>query len=513
MERTYGRLWVPGDWNGFFGLFTNVLTNVMVLSGLLLFVVQMPAEIVYGRVVPAVGVASLFGNLYYAYAARRLAQKEKRHDVTALAYGVSVPHMFIVVFLVVGPIYWTTNNAILAWQGGMAWALIQGIVEVAGAAIGPAIRKFTPRAAILGTLAGVSIAFIAMRPTMQVFEVPYIGFVSLAIILLSWLGNRKFPYNIPAGLVAIVVGTALGWLTGHMDVGALSTALAEFRFTPPMPWLGDLMAGLSVVAPYLVTAIPLGVYNFMETMSNVESAAVAGDNYNTREAMLVDGVGTLIGVLFGSVFPTAVYIGHPGWKQVGARIGYSIATGVCIFAVSVLGILPVLLNIVPLVAILPILLFIGLIIGAQAFQAVPRAHAPAVVLALIPWLANWGRTQVDGALGAAGLSAAEVGLEALANQGVLYRGMAALGEGAILTGLILAAVAAFIIDNKLRHAAAYAAIGAVLSWFGVIHAPQLGFGMAPGPALGYVLVVVVLLAMSRFTSHEAHGVPSEEVQN
>jgi AGZA family xanthine/uracil permease-like MFS transporter len=502
MDKTYGRLWVKGDWNGFFGLFTNALTNVMVLAGLLLFVVQMPANIVYGRVVPAVGVASLIGNLYYAYAARKLALREKRDDVTALAYGVSVPHMFIVVFLVIGPIYWSTGNATLAWQAGMAWAFIEGIIEVLGAFIGPAIRKFTPRAAILGTLAGVSIAFIAMRPAMQAWEVPYIGFVSLAIILLSWFGNRKFPFNAPAGLVAIVIGTILGWVTGYMDVSSLSQSVSEFSFAPPLPWLGDLFKGMSAVAPYLVTAIPLGIYNFFETMSNVESAAAAGDEYNTREAMVVDGIGSMIGAMFGSVFPTAVYIGHPGWKKVGARIGYSIATGVGIFAVCILGILPVLLNIIPLVAILPILLFIGLIIGAQAFQAVPRNHAPAVVLALVPWFASWAHTLVDGALGAAGTSAAEVGFENLANHGVIYQGMAILGEGAILTGLILAAITVFIIDNKLTNASIYAGIGAVLSWFGVIHAGQLGFGMARGPALGYLIIVIVLLGMSRFTEKE-----------
>ena len=33
------RWWVPGDWNGFFGLFTNVLLNVIVLTGLCLGVV------------------------------------------------------------------------------------------------------------------------------------------------------------------------------------------------------------------------------------------------------------------------------------------------------------------------------------------------------------------------------------------------------------------------------------------------------------------------------------------
>ena len=57
------RLWVPGDWNAFFGLFTNVLLNVIVLTGLSLGVVQLPEDMVFGRILPALGIALPIGNL------------------------------------------------------------------------------------------------------------------------------------------------------------------------------------------------------------------------------------------------------------------------------------------------------------------------------------------------------------------------------------------------------------------------------------------------------------------
>ena len=158
------RWWVPGDWNGFFGLFTNVVLNVMVLTGLCLSVVKLPDDIVFGRILPALGIALPLGNLYYAYLAYRMANSEGRTDVTAMPYGPSVPHMFIVVFAVMLPIYLRTNDPILAWQAGLAWCLIIGVIVLIGAFVGPTIRKYTPRAAMLGTLAGISIAFISMRP-------------------------------------------------------------------------------------------------------------------------------------------------------------------------------------------------------------------------------------------------------------------------------------------------------------------------------------------------------------
>src|ERR1043166_4406434 len=73
-----------GDWNGLFGLGTNVLLNVIVLTGLCLGVVKMPADTVYGRILPALGIALPIGNLYYAYLAHKLAQREGRADVTAM---------------------------------------------------------------------------------------------------------------------------------------------------------------------------------------------------------------------------------------------------------------------------------------------------------------------------------------------------------------------------------------------------------------------------------------------
>jgi AGZA family xanthine/uracil permease-like MFS transporter len=47
-----------------------------------------------------------------------------------------------------------------------------------------------------------------------------------------------------------------------------------------------------------------------------------------------------------------------------------------------------------------------MLIGAQSFQETPKSHAPAIILALIPHLAAWGKLQIDGALHAAGTSVA-----------------------------------------------------------------------------------------------------------
>jgi AGZA family xanthine/uracil permease-like MFS transporter len=150
------------------------------------------------------------------------------------------------------------------------------------------------------------------------------------------------------------------------------------------------------------------------------------------------------------------------------------------------------------VAISPILLYIGMLIGAQAFQETPKRHAPAVILALVPQVAAWGKLQIDSALGAAGTNAATVGFDKLGQVGVVYHGLEVLGSGAILVSLILASITAFMIEREFRKAAGFAFAGCLLTFFGFMHAEAIGFGKTPMVALSYLVVSAGLLACARF---------------
>jgi AGZA family xanthine/uracil permease-like MFS transporter len=505
--------WTRGDTNAFFGLAFNILVNVLTLTGLLIAVVGIPAGDVLGTVLPALGVALVLGNLYYTYLARRLARREGRTNVTALPYGPSVPHMFIVVFVIMLPVFIKTGDPMKAWAAGLAWAFIIGVIVLIGAFVGPLIRRVTPRAALLGTLAGISLTFISMRPAAQMWEYAWIGLPVLAIILIGFFTDVRLPGNVPVGLAALLVGTAIGWIGGAMSVPDVTAAAREIAFAVPHLKVDLLFDGLRDLAPLLATAIPLGVYNFTEAMSNVESAAAAGDSYNLRSVLLADGTGAIVGSALGSPFPPAVYIGHPGWKDAGGRAGYSMVSGVFIAVLCFLGLFGLLSALIPLPAIVPILLYIGLLIGAQAFQAVPRIHAAAVVIAILPNMAAWASGLIDNSLAAAGTSAAAVGSTALGNAGVVYDGLHTLGEGAVLAGLVLGAVVTFIIDKRFVFAAAAAGVGALLSFIGLIHAPQVGWAANPQVALGYLLLGAVCLAyglVNRTTPSAADADPVGE---
>ena len=223
------------------------------LTGLLRFVLKMPDELVFGRILPAAGLMMALSTLYYAWLAYRLAKRTGRTDVCALPSGISVPHMFVVVFVIMLPIALKTGDPVKGWEAGLTWVFIQSFVLMVGGFIAPYVRRITPRAALLGTLAGVSIAFISMRPAEEMFITPVIGIVCFAIILASWFGGVRYFRGIPAGLVAIAVGNdhrlgieraGLGF--GGMSLAKVTQSLANFGFSVPLPAVGHVFARLRV---------------------------------------------------------------------------------------------------------------------------------------------------------------------------------------------------------------------------------------------------------------------------
>jgi AGZA family xanthine/uracil permease-like MFS transporter len=498
------KIWVPGDWNAFFGFGTNILVNVLTLTGLLRFVLKMPDALVFGRILPATGLMLCLSTLYYAWLAYRLGAKEGRDTVAALPSGTSVPHMFVVIFVIMMPVLAKTHDPEQAWEAGLTWVFVQSFVLMAGGFLAPWIRKITPRAALLGSLAGVSITFISMSPASQMMMTPVIGVVCFALILANWFGGLRYFRGVPGGLVAIAVGTVIAWGSnalglnyGGLTGAALAKSVAGFGFDYPLPAIGPVFAGFKYLGVILVTAIPFGIYDLVEAMDNVESAAAAGDSFPTTRVLTADGVISLIGCLMGNPFILAVYIGHPGWKAMGGRIGYSAATGIMVILLSWLGIVAVMMALIPVVAILPILLYIGMLIGSQAFQETPKSHAPAIVLAMVPQIAAWGKIQIDGALAAAGTNAGAVGLAKLEGVGVLYHGLTVLGGGAILAGVVIGAITVFMIERQFIKAAAFALAGAVLTFFGFIHGEAIGIARSPAVAVSYLAVAAFLYAAGR----------------
>ncbi len=498
------RWWHKGDLDGFFGLFVDNLIQLILIVVLCGNILKMPGELVYGRILPGVAVSLLIGNIFYAFQARALYQRTGQAHVTALPYGVNTVSLFAYILFVMKPVMDQTNDVELAWRVGLAACLGSGVIEFGGAFIAGWVKKITPRAALLTTLAGIAITFISMDFCFRIFADPLVGFAPLAFIFLQYIGRLYLPAGIPAGLVAVVSGTLLAWGLGRMDGAALTNAMS-IQLQMPRPYIFELMGATfsTYMAIFLPVIIPMGLFNLLGSLQNLESAEAAGDTYPVRSSLAVNGLGTIAAACFGSVFPTTIYIGHPGWKRMGAGAGYSVANGIIITFLCLLGLVGFVSALIPVEAGAAILLYIGVTIAAQAFQATPRDHAPAIVVGFFPAMAAWGLLVLESGLRAAGTDIGSVGLKSLAMQ-LPIAGLISLERGFIFTSMILAALTVSLVEKHYRAAAGWALSAAIISATGLMHGYKIIDGAivnAYGPSytwpfvLGYLSIAAIFIVL------------------
>jgi AGZA family xanthine/uracil permease-like MFS transporter len=520
------RWFVRGDIDGFFGLALDNLVQLLVIDTLCRTVLGFPDQLIYGRVLPGAAVSLLVGNLFYARQSIALARATGRTDVCALPYGINTVSLFAFVFLVMLPAKMAAESAgaadpaRAAWHMGLVACLGSGVIELAGSLVAGTIRERTPRAALLSTLAGIALAFITLGFLFRAYARPVIGLTTLGIILLVYFGRVRFRGGIPGGLVAVGVGTILAWVTGVAPVGDRPVGTAGFF--PPVPVLGDLAAALDNGAwlSYLSIIFPMGLFNVLGSLQNIESAEAAGDPYPTRPSLAVNGIGTIAAALFGSCFPTTIYIGHPGWKGLGARAGYSVLNALFFTVVCLTGTLTYIAWAVPIDAGLAIVIWIGMVITAQAFQATESRHAPAVVVGVLPGVAAWGALVAKNSLRAAGYGVpggppfSPDLIEAFRNTDTWIHGAFALEQGCILTAMILAAATVAVIDRRFVSAAGWCASASLLSALGIIHSYRwtpadtvIDLSPAWPWAAGYAVMAASLLA-ARWITRPEDGDPA-----
>lgn len=486
-----------GDLDGFFGLFVDNLLQLLLIYTLCPILCGISTAEVTSKILPGAALSILAGNFFFAWQAWRTAQREGRDDVTAMPYGINTVSLFAFIVFVMAPIYRQTHDAALAWKAGLFACFISGVMEIIGAFIGDALRRHAPRAALLSSLAGIAITFIAMGFVFQIFATPSLGLLPMLIILVCYAAKLKLPLGLPAGFVAVVVGTILAWALRAAGLAPVTppSGAAAIGFHLPH-WSGGDLSGflLSELGwSYMAVIFPMGLFNIIGSLQCLESAEAAGDRFPTRPSLLANGIGSIVAACFGSPFATTLYIGHPGWKAMGARWGYSWLNGAVICGIALLGAVGGVLQIVPLEVTLGILLWIGLVITAQAFQASPQPHALAVAVGLIPSLASWLLVQIETTLRVAGTDLASTADKFAPN--LHLHGVIALSQGFLLTSIIYATVTAFVIDRKFKHAAAWMLAAAVLSAIGLMHAYKLSpsgvenhfawFTAAPDFAIAY----------------------------
>jgi adenine/guanine/hypoxanthine permease len=499
-----------GDVDGFFGLFFSGFPDLLLIVGLAP-ISGFPVSFVASRILPGTAVSVLAGNLFYAWQARKLAQREGRNDVTAIPFGINTPTIFAYVFLIMGPVYARTHDANLAWRAGIFASLISGMVQTAGAFCTQWLRVHTPRAALLAPLAGLALAYLCLGFVFGVFEQAGIALLPMLILFTLYGSRLKLPSRIPPALLALAIGAILAAVLRWLHIYTVPVpAMPQVKLYLPHAVNAFALLPQKAYWPYLAIIAPLAALDTLASLMILESVKVAGDNYATRPSLLMNGIGTLAASCLGSPFPTTLYLGHAAHKANGARSGYSVLNGLVTVVLCTTGILPLVLRYVPLEVAAPVIIWFGLITVAQAVTEVETNQTIAVVMGLIPSLSQWATSLADTVARKAGSSLMEIAPRMGGD--LAMGGLIALGQGSLLTSMLWSAALALIIQRRFGAAAAWLAAAAALSAVGVIHAYRLsvngvesliGWWVAPQFTLAYAGGAMFLLGCAWYSRRRA----------
>lgn len=479
-----------GDVNAFFGL---ILDNIAVMIALVALVTsadpvvqkQFSREFVLTQMIPGTALGVLLGDLVYTWMAFRLARHTGRSDVTAMPLGLDTPSTFAVGPMVLLPALseGMTHHGldhpqamVFAWHVAAVVLVLIGLFKTVLSPLGGKVRQWVPRAGLLGSLAAIALALIAFLPLWShIASTPVVGMTALGVILVALVARRQLPGRLPGALAAVLLGIGLYWLANSMG------KLLDCPIVPPptggsdaILWRApDLLPEFArnllwwqhvvwQAMVYLPVMIPFALATIVGGIDCTESAAAAGDEYNTRNILLTEGLATIAAGLCGGVIQNTPYIGQPAYKAMGGRAAYTLATALVVGAAGALGWFPYLFQWLPEAAAFPILVFVGLEITAQSYHATPAKHFPALALAALPALAYLALIPLDIALG--GRPPAPYAVATVQT-------LRCLAGGFLVTSLLWASALAAMLDGRLAWSALYLAIAGACSLVGIIHSP------------------------------------------
>lgn len=465
----------------------------------------MPKEFVYERILPGTAIGVMVGDLLYTWIAFRAAKRTGNNKLTAMPLGLDMPTTVAVAFAVMLPAFTTFNDQLgdphraaeLAWYVGIGSTLWMAVIKFCGAFFAKPIQKAVPAAGLVGSLAGVGLVWLGVHALFGIYEMSYVGLVSLVVLLFTLIGLHKFPFNIPGALATVLVGTLLFYFMGA--TGILGKMGAEFGFPGldgfgfhiPTPETGGFREMFSGSLNFLPITAPFAILVFTGSVNVTEAARLVGDKFNSRNIILADALATFVGGCLGGIAQSTPYFGHSAYKRMGARAGYTLATGIAIGLGGIFGFIGFLVDLIPGAVVKPILILIGFDMVRLSFQLTPRRHIMGVILATVPAIFNYcfthlkttyghiqrGSAQLKDSIQQLSTSHMDTAPALIAKVDELlppqwlaeYALFGALGQGFILVAMIWGATVAFIIDRQIVRAAITMTVAAIFSLFGIIH--------------------------------------------
>ena len=472
-----------GDLDAGVAVFFDSFSKIIIASGILLVNFKLEKDLVLAKILSATALTVFIGSIFSYLLAKQLAKKQTKSQeirdgqakpggATALFAGVSSTCFFVWISAIMLPTYLATGDPILAWRVTLAVSFIYSLLQIVLAFLSEKIFKLIPADALKGAIIGGCLAWMIISPISQAMTRPWLFIISLFILLTFFLGRIKFKY-LPTALAALLLGTALYWLSGQAEVQEVSSALSHLGFYLPSfqfamfqpPVLTRALNFLPLILAYILA----------ETTANIQAFAEAKGPegaYPVKSNLLTLALVNLLGSLLGNPFPLNYYWGHSTWKKVGAGEGYPLVAGTLHLLICFTGISALVAVLVPTEVSLIMLVFVGLNSAAFAISESSSKYYPAIVLA-------------------AAIPIFELINNQLASSG--NKAFASLAQGSMVIAILYASILIMVIDRRWIKAAAFASCTALLSLFGLIHSNGLGLGKNPQLAISYLALAGIFL--------------------
>lgn len=500
----------PGDLDAAIGVFFDGFSKIIIGATIMMGVMKMPSEFVFGRIVAAIGLSAFVLLAWNTIMARRVGIRTNNLTITALPGGIAAGTFFVWINAIMIPVYLSTGDYVLAWKVGLLANVFHSIFTFISAFVMDRLLEFIPSPAIFSGLAGGSLAWLVMATLGDGFATPIIIIPSLFVLLTMYFAKIQLKKLSPA-VVGIGVGTIIAWISGAMDPGSVTQSFKTLGIYIAIPSFG-LFSGeaLSIAIQYLPLILAFAFADVIGAIQAIEQAAAGNDNYDRRIALIGLACSNFIGALLGNPFVMAYYWGHPAWKKAKAGSSYPLYVGVLYLVLCATGLVAIATSVLPAAATMTLIIYAGLTSTAQAFEVNERKYYPAMALGVaIPiFELIYGKVNsgIDGAKLAIGEALSTGGIDFpvkdilvtpdhLASAG-LAKGFLPLSQGSMLIAIIYVATLAFVIDRKWTGAAISFIVASACSFIGLIHSSSVMINAAPTYSLIYLILAGAFYAMN-----------------
>jgi len=460
----------------------------MIIPVFLLAPAGITLEFSVRTLLPGFAAGFFVGSLGLAWLAVRLARREGRTDVTAHIYGDNVPATIAYSLSIVLPVFLESHDAVRAWSVGAAAVIWTGLFKLAAAPFAGAIRKFIPVPASMAMFGAAMYSYLALVLLERIFDQPIVGLVGLAIVATTALAQVPITkWRIPPFMVAWMVPLLVG-----LAIGYVKPAWPGLAFGPP--WIHSLapVEAMGLALPYLSVIAPIAMYQVLQDIASVAGATAAGDEYDARQVLAVDGFATVIGGIAGSVITPVVYAMHPSYKALGARIAFSIWTPFAVLAIVTSGITLFIAQLFPWPILSAMIAYVSIGVGMATVRRVEPKYWAVVLLGFVLTAGAVVASVINSALPALKLSAADPAVQAALNRSIYWTSVQGLANGFLFLVLVVASLVTEMIDRRFTRAATWCLVAALFSWLGLMHSATVRWGAQPQFAIGWLAAAAII---------------------